>query len=634
MVRIQLSNGSLDMNVDETVQMSWVTTRFSTSIRDPFTNDFTIPKTQNNIRLLSASGLIDSATQKLGGAFVPATLTVDDGQPKSIKIQVVSVSPTDIKICCYENVIPADFMNSDVTDWFSDIENETIWPWDRNSRTRYPNIFREYNYGMLYNTSYAQLHPVMKILDVVNDLSAVSGYHLPTTQNHFPIDYWLLATNKTVCPQNRKQIIEGVKAPIQGETEDERRTFKIIAGQHITNDAVGYQEESTTTEIIFNRYAYIYATMNISWQVPQSYGTYQIAMLKNGQTEKIFYINVPNSDTTSGVVTSNVYFSVNEGDVISFKITGLDVFEKINFMMDCTISGYEITEDDYGTDLVYCPRPARLVLYQYYNTQGVHEINCYADGNTYSYCDDKFGYHSSSFSMQYRSLSYFGYWCNVPKFKVKDMVFSIGWFSGSKVVNVNDKYEYKNAEDRKEITGLITELYPADEHFGQTSMIGYKDDQNPWTYHYDNIWLEKEKWLHKSVFGAVLSRKKFPDAGAMPLGMIKQYSLERNGDDVTCNFEYINTPILMRLVAWSGQTYLAPPRKISQMGFNNITCIMRAEIETTNMALNDVDYIYLDGREYMVVSGENDFKEQKAKIVAMLVNHMPIQGTRSARTIR
>ena len=624
MIRIQLSNGNLDIKQDETVGINWVTPRFSTSLRDPFTNDFSIPKTMNNIRLLQVSGLIDSNVQLLGTAFAPATMTIDDGTPKSVKLQVVSVTPKDIKICCYENVIPAEFMNSNVNDWFEDNQMDTIWEWDRNSRTRYPNIFREYNYGTAYNNSLAQFHPCLNLLDVVNELNTVSGYHLPTTQNHFPIDYYMLATKKTVCPQNKIQMIEAVKAPQQGETQDERMTLKLIAGQHICNDAMGYQKESTTMELTYNRYAYITAKIWFSWQVPSSYGTYTVSLMKNGVVERNFAINIPNAATTSGVFTQNFNFTVNEGDVISFKITGLDVFNKLNMLMYCHLSGYEITEEDYGDELVYCERPAKLTLYQYYNTQGIFEITCYADGNTYTYTDNNDGTHSSTISIPYYSLSYFGYWCNVPEFKVKEMVFSIGWFSGNKCVNINDKYEYIIANQSKAIKGQITQLDPANSYFGQTSLIGYNEDMQPWKYTYDNIWLDTEKWIHKSVFGYVGFRKKFAAAQAAYIGRIAQYKFEKN-DDGTIDVEFteINNPILMRVVAWSGQTYLAPPRKISQMGFDNITCIMQATIETTDTDVDWCDYVYLDGRQYMVVSGETNLKEQRSKILAMLVNYLP-----------
>lgn len=632
MISIQLANGYLDIKQDETVGMNWITMRFSTSLRDPFTNDFAIPKTMNNIRLLQTSGLIDSNVQLLGTAFAPATMTIDDGTPKSVKLQVVNVTPKDIKICCYENVIPAEFMNSNVNEWFEDNQMDTIWEWDRNSRNKYPNIFREYNYGTTFNADYAQLHPSLKILDIVNEINTVSGYHLPTTQNHFPIDYYLVATKKTVCPQNKIQMIEAVKAPQQGETLDQQKTLKLIAGQHICNDAAGYQKESTTMELTYNRYAYVSAKIWFSWQVPSSYGTYTVAMLKNGSVERTFGINVPNAATTSGVFSQVFNYTVQEGDVISFKITGLDVFNKLNMLMYCHLSGYEVTDEDYGMDLVYCQRPAKLTLYQYYNTQGIHEITCYADGVARTYTDNNDGTHTQTITIPYYSLSYFGYWCNVPKFKVKDMVFSIGWFSGSKCVNINDRYEYINAEERKEIKGNITQLDPANSYFGQTSLIGYDGDINPWRYTYPNVWLEKEKWIHKSVFGDVGFRKKFNNSNAALLARIPQYKFVKDDDEIEVEFNEIDIPILMRLVAWSGQTYLAPPRRISQMGFNNITCIMQATIETTDVDVNWCDYIYLDGRQYMVVSGETNLKDQKSKIIAMLVNYVPNNGNYKIET--
>lgn len=623
------------MKADETVAVNWTTVRFSTSIRDPFTNDFSIPKTQNNMRLLGTYGLIDSATQMLGTGYAPATMTIDDGQPKSIRIQVVSVTPTDINICCYENIIPADFLNTNLTDWFEDNNMDTIWEWDKKSVQRYPTYFKEYRYGMRYDTRYAQIHPCLKLLDIINELNTVSGYHLPVTQNHFPIDHYLIATKKTVCPQNKKQIIEGVYAPQDTDTtEAMQKTLKIIGGQHVTNNMEGYMEESTNTELIYNRSATVAATIYFSWMMHPSYGTYQVQMLKNDVVTHTFNITVA-AGKKSGVQQFPLTYSVQQGDVITFRINGV-AFNKLNFLMDCTVSNYSITEEDYGTELVYSANPPRLLLYQYYSTDGVHEKPCWADGNTYSFLDQDQSSHTSSISIPYRSLSYFGYWCNVPEFKIKEMLFSLCWMGGYKINIINDRYEFVNAQDKEQINGRILELYPADDHFGKSSTIGYNDDMNPWTYQFDNEWLTPNKALHKSLFGYVEPVKISNYSNASPMGMIYQYKYTWNEQDAKAEIEFtdIDSPILMKQVAWSGKVYLAPPKRLSQFSFDNITCIMKATIETQHTDLSNIDFVYLDGHEYMIVSGETNMKDRVTKLTAMLVNYLPQEGkTRRAQTI-
>lgn len=628
MIRIQLQEGILDMNADETVAVNWTTVRFSTGLRDPFTNDFSIPKTNNNIRLLGTYGLIDSATQMLGTGYAPATMTLDDGQPKSVRIQVVSVTPTEINICCYENVIPAEFLNSNLTDCFED-DSSTIFEWDKRSRTRYTNWFREYRYGMRYNASYAQVHPSKKLIDIFNELNSSTGYHLPVTQNHFPVDYYLIATKKTVCPQNKRQIIEGVYAPQDTDTTDEmRKTLKIIGGQHVTNNMDGYMEESTNTELIYNRHTVVHATMYISWMMHPAYGTYQVQMLRNDTVIQTFYITVPSSKT-SGVQQYTFSYTAEQGDAFTFRINGI-AFNKLNFLMDCVNTLYTITEEDYGEELVYSANPPRLILYQYYSTDSVHEKPCWADGNTYSFLDEDFSTHTSSISIPYRSLSYFGYWCNVPEFKIKDMVFSICWMGGYKVNIINDKYEYVTASAREKITGSIEQLSPADDHFGKTSTIGYDDDENPWRYSYANEWLANEKALHKSLFGYVTPVKRADNPNAAPIGLIKQYSYSWDEQNSKAEIEFtdIDHPIVMRLVAWSGSTYLAPPRKLSQFSFEHVPCIMKAVINTQHTDLSNTDFVVLDGHEYMVISGETNMKDMVTKITGVLMNYTPQPETR------
>ena len=50
---------------------------------------------------------------------------------------------------------------------------------------------------------------------------------------------------------------------------------------------------------------------------------------------------------------------------------------------------------------------------------------------------------------------------------------------------------------------------------------------------------------------------------------------------------------------------------------------MKAVIETQDIDVNWCDYVYFDGREYMVMSGETNLKDGMSKLTCFLVNYLP-----------
>ena len=108
MILIKLQDGNLDLYSNETIQWSWTTFRFAGAIKDPYTNDFSIPKTSNNLRLLNVYSILDAPSQRVNKTTTPAIFQ-QDNQLIPIYIEVNEVTAKDIKIAIFENSFLPNF---------------------------------------------------------------------------------------------------------------------------------------------------------------------------------------------------------------------------------------------------------------------------------------------------------------------------------------------------------------------------------------------------------------------------------------------------------------------------------------------------------------------------------------------
>ena len=102
MVTIQINGGTLDVLDGQAMELEVTAMRFSGGIRDAYTNDLSLPKTKNNIKLLDCYNLLDSPNQLYGSKIQPAVLTVD-GYMLDVHLQVVEVTDDEITVCLYEH---------------------------------------------------------------------------------------------------------------------------------------------------------------------------------------------------------------------------------------------------------------------------------------------------------------------------------------------------------------------------------------------------------------------------------------------------------------------------------------------------------------------------------------------------
>lgn len=156
-------------------------------------------------------------------------------------------------------------------------------------------------------------------------------------------------------------------------------------------------------------------------------------------------------------------------------------------------------------------------------------------------------------------------------------------------------------------------IEPISDKLGQTNTITYRDAEDPIEFEIDNEFLEYEVNLHTS---------NFYTADELP-----QYSYEMtysektdsNGDgwitDIKVNFEDLS-PVLMQAV-YSGSSYtLGKAPELQGFGLPDLTNATQITWETFD-TVYDCDFVYVDGKKYMVISGEEDVQTGLTELVTL-----------------
>lgn len=605
---LKLKGGSIDIS-NEQVNVDWQNIRFSGGLRDAYTTDIQIPANHKNINILNCSGLLDSPQQKFGDYITPATVTISD-EPMDVLVEVSSITEETITLTLFEQTIPAEYFDKKIGDYFVDDWN-SIWVWSVNSDTDSSGMFRKYDYGMSFNDRYAQYHPTMKLNDLIAEISNQTNYNFQLVDD----DLYLMATKKTVCPQNTRQMIHCWC----GESSSGTKPFYLCGGQHVVNDLEGVDYntkfmESDVTKITFNRHCvmtgYLYYSMRAKavGSLPSSGRV--VALMKNGQFLDNKLCTWNGSRCGLGVYQLMNY-TFEAGDVLEIKATNPQYNKFFQVILDVEYSDYQIEDEDYGEELKYAPN--HPTLYFFPNTDIDDREPMYFDYRFWS--KNLGGGVSFGMFLPYRGYSYFGYYCNLPSFSVKDLIHSMCWYLGKKPKMVNDTISYVDANESAVLKlGIVSTKQPCCDKLGKASEIGYNNDKAPTTIHFDNFFTENEKWLHKSVFEYVANGKN-------GLGKIDQYSIETDDEGkVTVNFEDIQNPVIMSLQQNNGGGWiLKQPHEIGDLGIGNLTTIMQCKIDTYDK-VKDLDYVYLDGRKFMVIDGTYDTSTHLSTLNTLLIS--------------
>ena len=615
MVTIQLANGNLDVGSEQAMELEVTAMRFSGGISDAYTNDIDLPKTRNNIRLLECYNLLDSPNQLYGSQIKPAVLTCD-GYMLDVHLQVVSVTDDTITICLYEQMLPNDLRDKEIRELIRDDDNSIV-VWNGFSRYTRPDIFKYYDYGSQYMSFEAQFHPVYSMNDVISRIATETGYTLPTVDPNLAI----MAQNKYLCPQNTRQMMS-VQLSTDGTPD-----MCIIGGQHVVNDLEGYTkgkyQESEIKSVKFNRDCSGTMKVYISWtRKSDAYSnTYQIKMYRNGAFEQEWTITTSTGGQRNGFFFSHAYnVHFDPDDEISFKFESSTTnnpqnkFELFQMVMDFNWTDYVISEDDYGEEMAYgSPYPTLFSYNPNSDSPIAHLFNGVQSTFTVYNHNGNNVVLSFAKTLPERAWSYHGYWCNLSDITVGQLLWGLAWYSGNGIRRTQTGLEWVDVNHTKVIEGHITSISPTTEHLGRKNYMRWtgQDNATPVSV-IDSEFLSDGHDIVELPFAYVRD-------GREGMGKIDQYDITID-DDGTTSVQYseIKGQVIMRF-APNNAHVLVPPTIDYTFGFEHLTSATEVEIETFDDQITDQDYVYLDGRKYMIVSVSADLNEKFSKITALLV---------------
>lgn len=595
---IQLQGGSLDV-YDQDIGMSWTPIRFSDGLSDAFSTDITIPKTENNMRLLEVSGLLDSSAQLFGDKIVPSVLMLA-GEPVDTALQVVEITEDDIKVCLYERTLPPEVTDRKLNEFFTDT-NDTIWPWCPDTMEHNIGDFRPYHYGMGYDARYAQYHPSKPLSELMAGVNPQlqGNQQLPLPWNADGL--YAVATNKYVCPQNAVQVVEF------NDTDMDNGFFNLHGGQHVANDL---EFGSSSNKITYNRYVRVLVELTICWR-------------KKGTTaqNKNFYVfrnalshstvTIPSGSQQCGYTTATVWCDMDEGDYIQFRMPETDKFHHVSVIAKLTNRYYTVFDDDYGTELEYVWRMPR---FRYTGTYGAGPFYADCDGTSFGMLKTDGTYYYVP--TQYLSFAYFGYFANLPEITIKDLLFGICWLNGQKIVRGSNSAVFADATDNMVLEDVYIEaLRPSPDVLGQRNCVRFTgQEEGGVVSEIANTWLEKTKTLHESPFAYTTS---WGSTASLPQYSNPEKETDSDGNvtGYSCDFEEVDG---FALCGKSTSVNLKP-LTINKMGLNELKRAMEADIVTRDAGVKDMDYVYVNGHKFMVVEGDRDMGEGITTLRALLV---------------
>lgn len=607
MIAISVGEYDLDLYKSENITWSWTAFRFRDKLTDQYTNNFTIPKTDNNIKALDVYSTLDYPGVQFGEKITPATITVN-GNAINIFIQVVQITPLEIEIAIFEDSFNSLEKNVTINDQLKD-NHTTILEWNMWSMTNYPSKFVSYNYGMEYHWQLAQRHPYLRLKQDILDKIDLKGYNF--RWDYVNNDWKVLCSKKVVCPENTIQVLEYTN--IDGKTE-EGGLLTVKGGQHICNDL----SFSDTQTITYNRDCYVQMKIWYGWS-KSFLGTqpFDISIQKNGSTVHLIRPSQGGHDTpySNGMGTDFFSISLKKNDRINFYCPQIASYDNsFSMVIKLTTSAYEITDDDYNTELQYKDRLPRITI-QYTNPPYHYYV---MDGTSYT---TTWG----TFQTERLSFAYFGQYCNIPKIQLGDLLYGLQWLIGGKLIEDRQsnelyfdptEYTYLRVQrDQEKYLKEINSIIPASEKLGKKNYLKYTDNENPTPITtIDNTWLEEERTLHELKFHYFEDNK------------IKQYSVEvKENIDITSvespydifdvKFTNIEHPVIFNY------NNRVEPISIKPFELDNLWGSKEVELTFYGTPLNfrEYDTLFIDGRTYYVISGEYDLKNNITKVHCILV---------------
>lgn len=640
-ILIYINSELLDIYEDTEISLVHVPFRFCSDLSEPWTNDFEIPKTNKNLRIL---GVTDDAFPVQGYLSKSAIVYYGSVVMKS-KIEIVSVAPDKISICIFEERWPSSVWTTEL--WqIRDDDETTIVPWHKNSN------FPVYNPGCQYNTDDIQLHPSLSVNEIFT--SASQAFDFDFGQPPLSHDSMVVCSQKTVSPKNKKQNLMFL-----GDSNcSYNKHMGVTGGQHICNDVEGWNGltnpwEASQTMITFNRkckwniksmiFSYFHDfpnnSLNKLCRVVKNYG-------RQGEAEllRFFIYNSTISKYTTWE-NQNISFDMEEDDTISvIPEVNEGEIKGICLTLLTEIQDYTVTDDDYGQELIYCPKNAFTMRTHSFEEYGVQEPRiAYLDGQrftTITFHNNLQNYDIVIITPPVEYVSYFGKYANLPKTTFSKFILNLQRLWNSAVYyNNNDLnpgcvwrgldqnlsetiYELPK---RNQTKNLATDKVSYKNIIKDVNGLVFKEWPIPILKNSNN---KEDKTIFESdILYAGNQRVAKWDQYSVDIDRVSEVEDEDNftfGSELKYSFENIDGVLMATLVIPDStnrhKPYLAPIERDLVCGMNRVMPVevsFEVPVEAfTNAGMQDI--LYIDGYTYLVT--EIIIEETYVSISAVLTD--------------
>lgn len=440
-MQIQIEGEWLDMS-DSDISLHWTAFRFSEVLTDTFSNDFDLPLTAKNMRLLG----LYSVLSRQGDPFadmLPCWLTMQ-GEGGDGMLSVNGIHDGVVSVTVYMSAIP-DVLRQVATRLVVD-NDDTIMDFTNRSLETSSSRIQPCNYTT-YNSANGGniMHPNVKLSYLLSQLSTVTGKTLPTVSDN----YRLLATRQVVCPQAAKQALYlrwGV-----GSHE------WVTTGQHITNEV-----DSNNLSVVMNRNASVLMTVYTLTAVVTPSPVVELQARANGGSwNHVATLNTMASATTPAVTTVGTSFAAGT----EWRIMATDWNGEV--FIGCDWRTYTVTDDDYSVPLNF-DLSANYTLPTWVNMS--------------------------------ISYVYFGVLANLPTFTVRELLSSLAWMLGQRVTVTPWEIQLTAANIEKEIAAEITAIDFDSGSIGRVTKVESAKGDTLGSVTIANDKLQDSKTLHKSIF--------------------------------------------------------------------------------------------------------------------------------------
>ena len=628
-MELYVNGQQLDVYSGQDVEISWTNIRFADSaIPDEWSTDVELPQSQHNIQLLEAYGLLDRGA--IYNKQVPCSVLIKEISYDGY-LHVTSFSKDTITATVYILTIPYELYDKELRDYYPADDNTSIFRWDRltqiTSSTATSDIaIYPYDYNSdYYSNINAQLHPSVRAEKIHQLIEASEGVTLPTLRS----DLFLTATKQVVSPYNKIQCF----AARWKASAPPLDAISLIGGQHITNDfscewsykdfkwnqnwsdwnlVETYLDQTANASkntITFNRNCscriWVYGNTNrATWNchvyrnstdLTASYiGGTNLYRIPNGHNDQS-----PSWNVNDCLAVYLAYVTFQKDDTLSFKLdvsagAALDTTANLSIMIEYI--DYEVTDNDFETALNYYPMQFGLG-YSYLNQVGTVSTDGFRQTSGTGFGVNGFLDHS---------FCYYGLWANMGSCSIREFITSMCWVHGQKLRLSKNELIFQSANQTKALEqGNITEIQTVSDKLAKRNEIKYKDANLYTWWNIDNDFLDKEKTIFESIF----STSKYMYGKAC----VEQYEFEATMTEPNSSGESWVEDIKVSLnefdfllftLAQVGNGYqLERAPELTDFKLKDITATVCAKIETYDDDVKDNDYVYYEGRKFLVTDG-------------------------------